>query len=570
MAEDTDSFPMLGSVYRVSGSKINQMSQNFAKIRMNSSQTGDSRLNTRQSTDMSGDSVPRAWHPQNPSSNVWGQPNVIYKLGKRGNGESGVAESKSQQANNSSLTVENENDEEEVGDRDSDNMYDSDDYHSLDDADDESHEARKKSKWFSSFFDDLDGLTNEKINSHSRQWHCPACQGGPGAIDWYQGLQPLMNHAKTVKARRVRLHRLFAETLEADLLSRKASITMAGEVYGRWEGLGKQVKDHEIVWPPMVVVMNTRYEQDENRKWIGMGNQELLDCFREYAALKARHSYGPQGHRGMSVLIFEASVAGYLEAVRLHKHFKEQGRDREAWNQCQNPFVPGGKRQLYGYLASMEDLNAFNRHSPGKSKLKSEMSSYQEMVESKIKQINDDAQQVDYFKRKATREQIKSLTLEASLCKVSEKLRRTVHENRLVRERIKIQHEEHKEEMDAQEQFFREQIQIIQQAIDTKEDNFEKLQQDKREKVKKCCGDFSENEDHKQSVERFSSFIRLQDKEMREFEAERDKLVKIHEEKKLALKKKMWQEEVELEKEFENELTQLMNRFTSVPSEEEK
>ena len=96
-----------------------------------------------------------------------------------------------------------------------------------------------------------------------------------------------------------------------------------------------------------------------------MGNQELVDCFSDYAALKARHSYGPQGHRGMSALIFEETTAGYLEAVRLHKHFKEQGRDREAWDCCQNPFLPGGKRQLYGYLASKEDLDIFNKHSRG-------------------------------------------------------------------------------------------------------------------------------------------------------------------------------------------------------------
>jgi len=96
-----------------------------------------------------------------------------------------------------------------------------------------------------------------------------------------------------------------------------------------------------------------------------MGNQELLDCFSGYAALKARHSYGPHGHRGMSVLIFEPSVAGYLESVRLYKHFKEQGRDREAWDRCKNPFVPGGKRQLYGYMASREDLDVFNKHSGG-------------------------------------------------------------------------------------------------------------------------------------------------------------------------------------------------------------
>lgn len=96
-----------------------------------------------------------------------------------------------------------------------------------------------------------------------------------------------------------------------------------------------------------------------------MGNQELLDCFNDYAALKARHAYGPQGHRGMGVLIFDTTTAGYLESVRLHKHFKEQGRDRESWDHCKSPFVPGGKRPLYGYLATREDLHIFNQHSGG-------------------------------------------------------------------------------------------------------------------------------------------------------------------------------------------------------------
>lgn len=52
--------------------------------------------------------------------------------------------------------------------------------------------------------------------------------------------------------------------------------------------------------------------------------------------------------------------------------------------------------------------------------------------------------------------------------------------------------------MDAQAQFFQDQIQTIQQAIDKKEDNFEKLQQEKREKVKQGSADFPEINDHKQ------------------------------------------------------------------------
>lgn len=96
-----------------------------------------------------------------------------------------------------------------------------------------------------------------------------------------------------------------------------------------------------------------------------MGNQELLDYFSSYAAVKARHSYGPQGHRGMSVLIFESSAFGYFVADRLHKHFSEQGTDREAWDRRRVPFYPGGKRQLYGYMAVKEDLILFNQHSQG-------------------------------------------------------------------------------------------------------------------------------------------------------------------------------------------------------------
>lgn len=96
-----------------------------------------------------------------------------------------------------------------------------------------------------------------------------------------------------------------------------------------------------------------------------MGNQELLEYFSSYAAVKARHSYGPQGHRGMSVLIFESSAGGYLEAERLHKHFAEQGTDRNAWNSRMVLFHPGGKRQLYGFMAVKEDLDFFNQHSQG-------------------------------------------------------------------------------------------------------------------------------------------------------------------------------------------------------------
>ncbi|KAG5000588.1 hypothetical protein JHK87_021660 [Glycine soja] len=597
MADDgADPFPKLTSVYRVSGSKNNKLSWNVA----NSQQSVDSSVNnSRQLQSISDGSASRSWFSQNSRPNAWEVPSVIQKLrlGKRGNdgltnnsnlqdksnspdalaltGSGILNDSKlppesaisptSETCLNSSVDVVDTTTSKDLKnveckderipephceDNGSDIVFDSDDDCFLDNIDldtgERSHEQCKKSKWLRNFFDKLNALTNEEISSLDRQWHCPACQGGSGAIDWYKGLQPLLDHSRTIQTTRARLHRMFAETLEEECFRRRAPLTTVGEVHNIWEGLDKKVKDHEIVWPPMVIIMNTRYEQDESNKWNGMGNQELVDCFSDYAALKARHSYGPQGHRGMSALIFEETTAGYLEAVRLHKHFKEQGRDREAWDCCQNPFLPGGKRQLYGYLASKEDLDIFNKHSGGKTKLKFEMRSYQEMVERKIKHINDDSRKLDYYKSMVAKEQIKSQVGADSLCKSSEKLSMTTEKNRV---------DQQDKEMDALEKNFQSQIQDIQLAIAAKEDKFVKLQlQAMQEKVKESCKESSEKED-KQGDEAIRG-------------REREKIKKIHEEKKLALKKKQWQEQVELEKELENELTQLMDKYNCNQSQE--
>ncbi|CAJ1963619.1 unnamed protein product [Sphenostylis stenocarpa] len=574
MAEDgADPFPELRSVYRVSGPK-------------------NILLNTSQLYSISDASTSRPWVSQNCAPNAWGNPNGIQKLQlvKWGNGGTGVTNSNHQEdksnfldalacrgseiLNDSNLlpqsistaTVEKElnssigvdttisknceNDQgkdekflethgennDEIVDNKSDIIFDSDDNCSLDDTDSDtgerSHEQCKKSKWLWNFFDKLNALANEEISSRDRQWHCPACQGVAGAIVWYNGLQALLDHSRAIQSKRARLHRMFAETLEEELFRRRIPLTMVSEIHNIWEGLDKKVKDHEIVWPPMVIIMDTRYERLENNKWNGMGNQELLNCFRDYDALKARHSYGPQGHRGMSALIFEESAAGYLEAVRLHKHFKEQGRGREAWNRCQNPLLPGGKRQLYGYLASKEDLDDFNRHSRSKPNLKFEMRSYQEMVESKIKHIHDDSRKLNYFKSMIAKEQIKS-----QFC---------AEDNH-----VDLQ----SKEMDSEEKKFQDQIQVIQQAVAAKEAEFVKLKQTMQGKAKKTCGEFAKKEDNCEESQ--------EDKKIMQLESEREKIIKIHEEKKLALKKKLWQELVELEKELENELTQLMDKYTS-------
>lgn len=63
-------------------------------------------------------------------------------------------------------------------------------------------------------------------------------------------------------------------------------------------------------------------------------------------------------------------------------------------------------------------------------------------------------------------------------------------------------------------------------------------------------------------AEEIANYIKFQDKEMEAFVEERDKLIKIQEEKKAAMKRRQWEEEVELEKEFDAQLTQLMDKYS--------
>ncbi|CAI9285406.1 unnamed protein product [Lactuca saligna] len=415
------------------------------------------------------------------------------------------------------------------------------------------HESRKKNQWYSDFFETLDSLTVEQINEPTRQWHCPACQNGPGAIDWYRSLPSLVTHAKTKGSKRVKIHRELAEVLEEELRRRGATVVAAGESYGQWKGLNEVVKDKEIVWPPMVVIMNTQLEQDENEKWLGMGNQELLDYFKDYEkAVKARHSYGPKGHRGMSVLIFESSAVGYTEAERLSKHFENEGTDRDAWDQSHRRilFYPGGQRQLYGYMATKRDLDFFNQHCQGKSKLKFELVSYQERVVNELKQMSEDNQQLIWYKNRIAKEQMHSKALEESFTLVSQRLRKTEEENRIVRERTQRYHEENKEAMDSQEQFFKDQLKIIQDARNAKEGNFDKLQREERIRVEQSYSVV----DPQKRDEKLEA--------MKEFEEEREKLMKRLEEKRTEMKRRHWKEEIDLEEGFNAELTRLMEKYT--------
>ncbi|KAL2651322.1 hypothetical protein R1flu_019450 [Riccia fluitans] len=445
-----------------------------------------------------------------------------------------------------------------------------------------SHGTQKKNKWFRSFFQELDALTEDQSQEHDRQWHCPACQGGVGAIDWYRGLQPLLAHAKTVRSKRVKLHKAFAEVLEEEIrVLGAAPATHGSGKYGKWRGLNDDHnnEDTQIVWPPMVVIRNTELEQDESEKWIGMGNKELLDMFKTHNPVKARHAYGPQGHRGISILIFSESPTGYFDAERLDKHFKNVRRGRDNWNSQGKPvFQSGGNRILYGYMATSGDLEFFNKHSRGKQILKWEERSLQETVLIPMRKMGDVKTKVAYLEGQVQRQMEHSKTLQKTMSVVTKKLLQREDELRVIRERAKEQYKQQQTEMDDMESLYKSKIEQLKKENLEKEAGLQKVHEDYDQEHLDQCEQLAQrarkipkdelSDELKQQktlvekeIAKQQQLVELCIKRQEEWEARKGLLQKEHHRKLMEFRSRQWQELLAFEENLEKEKITVMESF---------
>jgi len=83
----------------------------------------------------------------------------------------------------------------------------------------------------------------------------------------------------------------------------------------------------------------------------------------------------------------------------------------------------------------------------GKTRLKYEMRSYNEMVVIPMKQMSEDNQQLNYLKNKVVKTEQRSKAVEETLGVVTQRLRETMEENQFVRDKAKEKHLEYEQEV---------------------------------------------------------------------------------------------------------------------------
>uniref|UniRef100_A0A7N0VFY4 XS domain-containing protein n=1 Tax=Kalanchoe fedtschenkoi TaxID=63787 RepID=A0A7N0VFY4_KALFE len=135
-------------------------------------------------------------------------------------------------------------------------------------------------------------------------------------------------------------------------------------------------QDDLIMWPPLVIIHNTRTGKNTEGLMEGLGNKIMDARLKElgFTAGKAKSLYGREGHLGTTLVKFPGDRSGLKEAIRLAELLEKENHGRKSWSHVEstiagkdeedNPSLvkldekgKEKKRILYGYLGTAADLD---------------------------------------------------------------------------------------------------------------------------------------------------------------------------------------------------------------------
>ncbi|XP_058084407.1 protein SUPPRESSOR OF GENE SILENCING 3 [Magnolia sinica] len=149
-------------------------------------------------------------------------------------------------------------------------------------------------------------------------------------------------------------------------------------------------KEDLIIWPPIVIIHNTKTGRKKDGRVEGLGNKEMDNKLKElgFSGGKSKSMYGRDGHMGITVVKFTSSQSGLKEAERLAEFFEKDKHGRRGWAHAQasqlgeddeqNPNLvkvdekTGEKKRIfYGYLGTSSDLDKVDFDMKKKAVIKS-------------------------------------------------------------------------------------------------------------------------------------------------------------------------------------------------------
>ncbi|ESQ47617.1 hypothetical protein EUTSA_v10020450mg [Eutrema salsugineum] len=149
-------------------------------------------------------------------------------------------------------------------------------------------------------------------------------------------------------------------------------------------------QDQLIIWPPHIIVHNTSTGKGKDGRMEGLGSKRMDNRIRELKLTggKSKSLYGRDGHLGITLFRFAGDDSGLRQAMRMAEYFEKMNRGRKSWFGLP-PFTPGKddeknhslvevdartgekKRVLYGYLATIADLDKVDMETKKKTTIES-------------------------------------------------------------------------------------------------------------------------------------------------------------------------------------------------------